>query len=82
MNLVDDSLYYLDTTQTKDYFYFLKLVPHIFVDEYDQENYHSYSYSLNHNSKVFYYIHYLQHLNLTHYIAIINGFLANDNYDL
>jgi hypothetical protein len=54
MDLVDDSLYNQDT-QTKDYFYFLKLVPHIFVDEISNEDYSSYSYSLNHNSKVFTY---------------------------
>ena len=34
MELVDDSLYANEEPgQTKDYFYFLKLVPHVFVDE-------------------------------------------------
>lgn len=53
MLVVDDSLYYLDDI-SKDYFYFLKLVPHIFIDEIQSEEYQSYSYSLNHNSKVSY----------------------------
>lgn len=51
MDLVDDSLYQQDESM-KDYFYFMKLVPHIFVDEIRAEQYASYSYSLNHNSKV------------------------------
>jgi len=34
-----------------DYFYFLKLVPHVFVDEIYNQEFRSYSYSLNHNSK-------------------------------
>jgi len=33
----------------QDYFYFLKLVPHVFVDEMKQTERNSYSYSLNHN---------------------------------
>ena len=53
MELVDDSIYSNeDYGNSKDYFYFLKLVPHVFVDEVHQEEYTSYSYSLNHNSKV------------------------------
>jgi len=51
MDYVDDTLYAEDQ-MSKDYFYFLKLVPHIFVDEIHLEQYSSYSYSLNHNSKV------------------------------
>ena len=51
MDYVDDELYASDSA-SKDYFYFLKLVPHIFIDEIHDESYHSYSYSLNHNSKV------------------------------
>ena len=51
MELVDDNLYKLDEAP-KDYFYFMKLVPHIFVDEIKADQYVSYSYSLNHNSKV------------------------------
>lgn len=52
MELVDDELYANEDGMQKDYFYFLKLVPHIFVDEIHLEEYRSYSYSLNHNSKV------------------------------
>jgi hypothetical protein len=51
MEWVDDSLYNLDKSY-KDYFYFLKLVPHVFVDEIKGMYYSAYSYSLNHNSKV------------------------------
>lgn len=51
MDFVDDSLYANDE-DTKDYFYFFKLVPHIFLDNIHLEQYTSYSYSLNHNSKV------------------------------
>ena len=51
MDLVDDSIYFADN-EKRDYFYFLKLVPHIFLDEIHTEEYRSYSYSLNHNSKV------------------------------
>ncbi len=51
MALVDDSIYE-DSDQKYDYFYFFKLVPHVFIDEIHQEDYRSYSYSLNHNSKV------------------------------
>lgn len=53
MELVDDTIYSKEPYgEVKDYFYFLKLVPHVFVDEIHQEEYTSYSYSLNHNSKV------------------------------
>jgi len=51
MDFVDDNLYANDE-DTKDYFYFFKLVPHIFLDNVHLEQYTSYSYSLNHNSKV------------------------------
>lgn len=50
MNLVNDNVYAHDL-ERKDYFYFLKLVPHIFIDEISDEEFKSYSYSLNHNSK-------------------------------
>lgn len=50
MELVDDELYAYDN-DVKDYFYFFKLVPHVFVDQIHQEYFTSYSYSLNHNSK-------------------------------
>ena len=50
MDFVDDSLYYLDQEQ-KDYFYFFKIIPHIFVDEFSTSEFNSFSYSLNHNSK-------------------------------
>jgi len=56
MEFVDDNLYKLDSS-SKDYFYFLKLVPHVFVDEIHSENYNSYSYSLNHNAKVLIFCH-------------------------
>ena len=51
MDFVDDALYANDS-EVKDYLYFYKLVPHIFVDKIHLEEYESYSYSLNHNSKV------------------------------
>lgn len=38
MELVDDYLYYLDNIP-KDYYYFLKLVPHVFVDEISSESF-------------------------------------------
>lgn len=50
VNMVDDEVYANDQ-EKKDYFYFLKLVPHIFVDEINSAIFRSYSYSLNHNSK-------------------------------
>lgn len=50
VKMVDDDIYANDE-QRKDYFYFLKLVPHIFVDEINDDEFRSYSYSLNHNSK-------------------------------
>lgn len=34
-----------------DYYYFMKLVPHVFVDVIEQEEKSSYSYSLKHNKK-------------------------------
>lgn len=50
MAMVDDEVYARDQ-QHMDYFYFMKLVPHIFVDEISQAEFKSYSYSLNHNAK-------------------------------
>jgi hypothetical protein len=51
MLLVEDTIYEkMDSKQ--DFFYFMKLVPHIFIDEIKEADYYSYSYSLNHNSKV------------------------------
>lgn len=39
--------------KSQSYFYFMKLVPHVFVDKVDSDarNMNSYSYSLNHNKK-------------------------------
>jgi len=50
MQLVDDHIYANDENKL-DYFYFLKLVPHMFVDEIYNQEFRSYSYSLNHNAK-------------------------------
>eukprot|EP00347_Sterkiella_histriomuscorum_P011402 403372594 len=50
MDFVEDSLYENDKG-SRDYFYFFKLVPHVFIDEINLEQYQSFSYSLNHNSK-------------------------------
>ena len=36
---------------SQDYFYFLKLVPHEFIDYIDRTTRNTYSYSLNHNKK-------------------------------
>jgi len=36
---------------TQHYFYFIKLVPHVFVDEIESDEKSSYSYSLKHNKK-------------------------------
>jgi hypothetical protein len=60
MDFVEDTLY-KDDKDLKDYFYFMKLVPHIFVDRIHSEEYGSYSYSLNHNSKVNIYIILISH---------------------
>jgi hypothetical protein len=38
-------------TNAQDYYYFMKLVPHVFVDVIEQEEKASYSYSLKHNKK-------------------------------
>ena len=38
--------------QPNEYFYFIKMVPHIFVDMLDMREFRSYSYSLGHNKKV------------------------------
>lgn len=43
---------YAESEQALDYYYFLKLVPHVFIDETTSDMYTSYSYSLNHNGKV------------------------------
>jgi hypothetical protein len=40
-----------DQKKIQDYFYFLKLVPHAFLDYIDNEEDYTYSYSLNHNKK-------------------------------
>jgi len=48
--MVDDHIYAKDKDRL-DYFYFLKLVPHVFIDEIQNSEFRSYSYSLNHNSK-------------------------------
>lgn len=48
---VNDELKYSPEDPAHDYFYFLKIVPHEFLDYIDQEIDHSYSYSLNHNQK-------------------------------
>lgn len=48
---VNDELKYSPEDPAHDYFYFLKIVPHEFMDYIDQEIDHSYSYSLNHNQK-------------------------------
>jgi hypothetical protein len=37
--------------QAQDYYYFVKLVPHTFVDHIEEQQRNSYSYSLNHNKK-------------------------------
>lgn len=39
--------------KAQSYFYFMKLVPHLFIDKLDEgaRQMHSYSYSLNHNKK-------------------------------
>ena len=50
MRMVDDHIYAKDADRL-DYFYFLKLVPHVFIDEIQNSEFRSYSYSLNHNSK-------------------------------
>ena len=43
---------YMSSDSNMDYYYFMKLVPHVFVDEIRNNDYSSYSYSLNHNEKV------------------------------
>jgi hypothetical protein len=35
----------------QEYYYFLKVVPHVFVDLIEQKEWRSYSYSLGHNKK-------------------------------
>ena len=48
---VNEELKYKPEDPAHDYFYFLKIVPHEFMDYIDQEIDYSYSYSLNHNQK-------------------------------
>ena len=48
---VNEELKYSPEEHPHDYFYFLKIVPHEFMDYIDQEIDYSYSYSLNHNQK-------------------------------
>jgi hypothetical protein len=52
MMITDGNKPYIGDGAKRDYFYFVKLVPHIFIDEINFEDYRSYCYSLNHNSKV------------------------------
>jgi hypothetical protein len=48
---VNDTLKFGVEKEVQDYFYFCKLVPHVFVDLIEQNQRSSYSYSLNHNKK-------------------------------
>lgn len=48
---VNDNLKNEPEDTPQEYFYFLKLVPHVFVDHIEQVEHTSYSYSLNHNKK-------------------------------
>jgi len=50
MRQLDDHIYAKDN-ERMDYFYFLKLVPHVFDDLTIYSHFQSYSYSFNHNSK-------------------------------
>ena len=50
MTLVNDELYNAVDDGVKDYYYFIKLIPTVFVDETLGE-FTAYSYSLNHNDK-------------------------------
>jgi hypothetical protein len=56
----------------------MKLVPHIFVDQINAEEYSSYSYSLNHNSKVIT----ILLLKDLYNIELNESFFANDLNDL
>ena len=38
--------------EPNEYFYFVKMVPHIFVDMLEMREFRSYAYSLGHNKKV------------------------------
>ena len=48
---VNENLKFNPEKAAQDYFYFLKLVPHVFVDHIELEEKTSYSYSLKHNKK-------------------------------
>jgi hypothetical protein len=48
---VVEELKLFSENNVQDYFYFIKVVPHAFMDYIDQEEDYSYSYSLNHNKK-------------------------------
>jgi hypothetical protein len=50
MQIVEDTIYE-ESDMIEDYLYFIKLVPHVFIDKLANEDYKGYSYSLNHNSK-------------------------------
>lgn len=48
---VNEELKFKVEDEPQDYFYFIKLVPHVFVDTIGKTEMTSYSYSLNHNKK-------------------------------
>lgn len=48
---VNEDLKTYPEAEAQDYFYFLKVVPHTFVDFIEQSERNSYSYSLAHNKK-------------------------------
>lgn len=48
---VNDNLKTQTEDRPQDYFYFMKIVPHTFVDLIEQHERSSYSYSLGHNKK-------------------------------
>ena len=48
---VNENLKTQPESNTQDYFYFLKLVPHEFVDMIEKSKRSTYSYSLGHNKK-------------------------------
>lgn len=50
MQIVEDTIYEKSDT-IDDYLYFIKLVPHVFVDKLQNLDYKAYTYSLNHNAK-------------------------------
>ena len=48
---VNEDLKSFPEDKPQDYFYFIKMVPHIFVDMIEQREWRSYAYSLGHNKK-------------------------------